>query len=140
MSTKTEDDYKKPKLMMPKDFIRYKVKQIEKESPYLKGIEKHSDDTQSIEDIISSIKESKEKVLTLAQLNQIKEIAVKKGGFLSMENRRFLYKKILNINEDKYNKLYDTIWINKHNNQLYTKEEYLYQCMLSYIIIYSIYK
>lgn len=129
MSIKTEDDYPKPQLMMPKDFIRYKVKQLEKNSPYYKDLTKES---KTIDEVIENIKQSKEKVLTLEQFNKIKELAVNKGGFLSMENRRFLYKKILNVNENKYNKYYDTIWINKSNNQLYTKEEYLYQCILLY--------
>lgn len=137
MSIKTEDDYKKPKLMVPKDFIRYKVKQLEKNSPYYKAITTTS---KTIDEVIDNIKQSKEKVLTLAQFNTIKELAVNKGGFLSMENRRFLYKKILNVNEKKYNKYYDTIWINKQNNKLYTKEEYLYQCIQLYNSIYSIYK
>lgn len=106
MSIKTEDDYKKPKLMVPKDFIRYKVKQLEKNSPYYKAITTTS---KTIDEVIDNIKQSKEKVLTLAQFNTIKELAVNKGGFLSMENRRFLYKKILNVNEKKYNKYYDTI-------------------------------
>ena len=129
MSIKTEDDYPKPQLMMPKDFIRYKVKQLEKNSPYYKNFPKES---KTIDEVIENIKQSKEKVLTLEQFNKIKELAVNKGGFLSMENRRFLYKKILNVNENEYNKYYDTIWINKSNNQLYTKEEYLYQCILLY--------
>lgn len=129
MSIKTEDDYPKPQLMMPKDFIRYKVKQLEKNSPYYKDLTKES---KTIDEVIENIKQSKEKVLTLEQFNKIKELAVNKGGFLSMENRRFLYKKILNVNENEYNKYYDTIWINKSNNQLYTKEEYLYQCILLY--------
>lgn len=137
MSIKTEDDYKKPKLMVPKDFIRYKVKQLEKNSPYYKAITTTS---KTIDEVIDNIKQSKEKVLTLDQFNTIKELAVNKGGFLSMENRRFLYKKILNVNEKKYNKYYDTIWINKQNNKLYTKEEYLYQCIQLYNSIYSIYK
>lgn len=137
MSIKTEDDYKKPKLMVPKDFIRYKVKQLEKNSPYYKTITTTS---KTIDEVIENIKQSKEKVLTLDQFNTIKELAVNKGGFLSMENRRFLYKKILNVNEKKYNKYYDTIWINKQNNKLYTKEEYLYQCIQLYNSIYSIYK
>lgn len=137
MSIKTEDDYKKPKLMVPKDFIRYKVKQLEKNSPYYKTITTTS---KTIDEVIENIKQSKEKVLTLEQFNTIKELAVNKGGFLSMENRRFLYKKILNVNEKKYNKYYDTIWINKQNNKLYTKEEYLYQCIQLYNNIYSIYK
>ena len=137
MSIKTEDDYKKPKLMVPKDFIRYKVKHLEKNSPYYKGITTTS---KTIDEVIDNIKQSKEKVLTLDQFNTIKELAVNKGGFLSMENRRFLYKKILNVNEKKYNKYYDTIWINKQNNKLYTKEEYLYQCIQLYNSIYSIYK
>ena len=137
MSIKTEDDYKKPKLMVPKDFIRYKVKQLEKNSPYYKGITTTS---KTIDEVIDNIKQSKENVLTLDQFNTIKELAVNKGGFLSMENRRFLYKKILNVNEKKYNKYYDTIWINKQNNKLYTKEEYLYQCIQLYNSIYSIYK
>ena len=137
MSIKTEDDYKKPKLMVPKDFIRYKVKQLEKNSPYYKRITTTS---KTIDEVIENIKQSKEKVLTLEQFNTIKELAVNKGGFLSMENRRFLYKKILNVNETKYNKYYDTIWINKQNNKLYTKEEYLYQCIQLYNSIYSIYK
>ena len=137
MSIKTEDDYKKPKLMVPKDFIRYKVKQLEKNSPYYKTITTTS---KTIDEVIENIKQSKEKVLTLDQFNTIKELAVNKGGFLSMENRRFLYKKILNVNEKKYNKYYDTIWINKQNNKLYTKEEYLYQCIQLYNNIYSIYK
>lgn len=137
MSIKTEDDYKKPKLMVPKDFIRYKVKQLEKNSPYYKAITTTS---KTIDEVIENIKQSKEKVLTLDQFNTIKELAVNKGGFLSMENRRFLYKKILNVNEKKYNKYYDTIWINKQNNKLYTKEEYLYQCIQLYNSIYSIYK
>ena len=137
MSIKTEDDYKKPKLMVPKDFIRYKVKQLEKNSPYYKTITTTS---KTIDEVIENIKQSKEKVLTLEQFNTIKELAVNKGGFLSMENRRFLYKKILNVNEKKYNKYYDTIWINKQNNKLYTKEEYLYQCIQLYNSIYSIYK
>ena len=137
MSIKTEDDYKKPKLMVPKDFIRYKVKQLEKNSPYYKAITTTS---KTIDEVIENIKQSKEKVLTLDQFNTIKELAVNKGGFLSMENRRFLYKKILNVNEKKYNKYYDTIWINKQNNKLYTKEEYLYQCIQLYNSIFSIYK
>ena len=137
MSIKTEDDYKKPKLMVPKDFIRYKVKQLEKNSPYYKTITTTS---KTIDEVIENIKQSKAKVLTLEQFNTIKELAVNKGGFLSMENRRFLYKKILNVNEKKYNKYYDTIWINKQNNKLYTKEEYLYQCIQLYNNIYSIYK
>ena len=137
MSIKKEDDYKKPKLMVPKDFIRYKVKQLEKNSPYYKTITTTS---KTIDEVIENIKQSKEKVLTLEQFNTIKELAVNKGGFLSMENRRFLYKKILNVNEKKYNKYYDTIWINKQNNKLYTKEEYLYQCIQLYNSIYSIYK
>ena len=137
MSIKTEDDYKKPKLMVPKDFIRYKVKQLEKNSPYYKTITTTS---KTIDEVIENIKQSKEKVLTLEQFNTIKELAVNKGGFLSMENRRFLYKKILNVNEKKYNKYYDTIWINKQNNKLYTKEEYLSQCIQLYTNIYSIYK
>ena len=137
MSIKTEDDYKKPKLMVPKDFIRYKVKQLEKNSPYYKAITTTS---KTIDEVIENIRQSKEKVLTLDQFNTIKELAVNKGGFLSMENRRFLYKKILNVNENKYNKYYDTIWINKQNNKLYTKEEYLYQCIQLYNSIYSIYK
>ena len=137
MSIKTEDDYKKPKLMVPKDFIRYKVKQLEKNSPYYKTITTTS---KTIDEVIENIKQSKEKVLTLEQFNTIKELAVNKGGFLSMENRRFLYKKILNVNKKKYNKYYDTIWINKQNNKLYTKEEYLYQCIQLYNNIYSIYK
>ena len=137
MSIKTEDDYKKPKLMVPKDFIRYKVKQLEKNSPYYKAITTTS---KTIDEVIENIRQSKEKVLTLDQFNTIKELAVNKGGFLSMENRRFLYKKILNVNEKKYNKYYDTIWINKQNNKLYTKEEYLYQCIQLYNSIFSIYK
>ena len=137
MSIKTEDDYKRPKLMVPKDFIRYKVKQLEKNSPYYKAITTTS---KTIDEVIENIKQSKEKVLTLDQFNTLKELAVNKGGFLSMENRRFLYKKILNVNEKKYNKYYDTIWINKQNNKLYTKEEYLYQCIQLYNSIYSIYK
>ena len=132
MATRTEDDFKGPKLQMPIDFIRYKVKQHEKDSQYLKGIIKSSDDIKAIDETIEMIINSKEKVLTKAQLSKVKEIAANKGGFLSMENRRFLYKKILNVNENEYNKYYDTIWINKSNNQLYTKEEYLYQCILLY--------
>ena len=42
MSIKTEDDYPKPQLMIPKDFIRYKVKQLEKNSSYYKNFPKES--------------------------------------------------------------------------------------------------
>ena len=137
-TTRTEDDYKRPKLFMPFDFVRYKVKQLEKESHYLKGVIPSSDDIKAIDDTIETIKESK--VLTKEQLNKIKEIAAKKGGFLSIENRKFLYKKILNVNEDKYNKYYDTIWINKRNNTLYSKKEYLYQSIFVFITQHSLHR
>lgn len=132
MATRTEDDFKGPKLQMPIDFIRYKVKQLEKDSQYLKGIIKSSDDIKAIDETIEMIINSKERVLTKAQLSKVKEIAANKGGFLSIENRKFLYKKIFNVNEDKYNKYYDTIWINKRNNTLYSKKEYLYQSIILY--------
>lgn len=132
MATRTEDDFKVPKLQMPIDFIRYKVKQLEKDSQYLKGIIKSSDDIKAIDETIEMIINSKERVLTKAQLSKVKEIAANKGGFLSIENRKFLYKKILNVNENKYNKYYDTIWINKRNNTLYSKKEYLYQSIILY--------
>ena len=81
-------------------------------------------------------------VMDTAQLKKVyKEIiAAKKGGFLSIENRKFLYKKILNVNEDKYNKYYDTIWINKQNNQLYSKKEYLYQSIFVFITQHSLHR
>ena len=101
--------------MVPKDFIRYKVKQLEKNSPYYKTITTTS---KTIDEVIENIKQSKEKVLTLEQFNTIKELAVNKGGFLSMENRRFLYKKILNVNEKKIPLTEAQYQKRKHNGQV----------------------
>ena len=117
------------------DYYKHLIIRFNRGADY---IDKHNDDIKAIDDTIETIKKSK--VLTKEQLNKIKEIAAKKGGFLSIENRKFLYKKILNVNEDKYNKYYDTIWINKQNNQLYSKKEYLYQSIFVFITQHSLHR
>ena len=42
-------------------------------------------------------------------LNKIKEIAAKKGGFLSIENRKFLYKKMIKEKEKYYNSIINKV-------------------------------
>ena len=59
----------------------------------------------------------------------IREFAISKGGFMTMEFRRELYKKILCYNENNIStkKYFNTIWINKNKLSLYNRNEFLFQ-------------
>ena len=104
--------------------------------------------TKKLEDIIQKIKQemSPDKYLSEENYKELINLAVSKGGFLNMKFRRKIYKILLFFNEDKIplkNKeqnskinytpslqYYKNIWIDKENNNLYWKKEYINQKML----------
>lgn len=126
---KDEEYYKKPNFFIPSDYIQFKISELESQGDYYKKIQKDStffDKQKEIENLIINISKTNQNYLTDEQYNKIKELAVSKGGFLTSELRHHLYKRILCVNQSKYQKYYETIWVNKANADLYVKNEYLY--------------
>ena len=102
---------------------KYNIKEINEKLLLIKNF---FDDFQKERD-----KEKNNKNYNLSQndFNKIRKLAISKGGFMTMENRRELYKKILCYNQDilTTKKYYNTIWINKNKLTLYNRNEFLFQ-------------
>lgn len=131
---KDEEYYPKPRFFMPTDYIQFKISELESQGDYYKIIKKDStffDKQKEIENTIINLSKTNQNYLTDEQYNNIKELAASKGGFLTSELRYHLYKRILCVNQSKYQKYYETIWVNKANAGLYAKNEYLYNFFTS---------
>ena len=76
---------------------------------------------------------SKNYNLSQNDFKKLREFAISKGGFMTMEFRRELYKKILCYNENNISskKYFNTIWINKKKLSLYNRNEFLFQFLRS---------
>ena len=105
----------------------------------------------NLKKIISKIKSDiisnkSKKYLSEENYKELANLAISKGGFLSMKFRREIYKILLFFKDDELSKknedknikknfipslkYYNNIWINKNTANLYWKKEYIYQEML----------
>ena len=102
---------------------KYNIKEINEKLLLIKNF---FDDFQKERDKEKNIKNYN---LSQNDFNKIRKLAISKGGFMTMENRRELYKKILCYNQDilTTKKYYNTIWINKNKLTLYNRNEFLFQ-------------
>jgi len=103
-----------------------------------------------LKDIISKIKQdilSNKSQIYLSEDNykELTNLAISKGGFLSMKFRREIYKILLFYNEENFSKktndkkiknnyfpsykYFKNVWIDKNTNNLYWKKEYINQQM-----------
>lgn len=133
---KDEEYYQKPRFFIPSDYIKFKISEVESQGDYYKKILKEKDSffvnkQKEIENLIINLSKTNQNYLTDEQYNNIKELAASKGGFLTSELRYHLYKRILCVNQSKYQKYYETIWVNKGNAGLYVKNEHLYNFFTS---------
>ena len=109
--------------------------------------------TKKLEEIIIKIKNeissnTSKYYLSEENYKELINLAVSKGGFLSMKFRREIYKILLFFNEEQlseknegknnnknfepYFQYFKNVWINKENNELYLKKEYINQELIYY--------
>jgi len=106
--------------------------------------------TKKLEEIIIKIKKdiSSKNYLSEENYKELINLAISKGGFLTMKFRREIYKILLFFNEEELSEknelknnqknfipflqYFKNVWINKENNELYFKKEYINQEWLYY--------